>query len=621
MNKWLLAVVIILFPAQALASFEQGQKYLLLTSNDAIYRLRKTSQKFQLSEYHAGSVHVFGEKIITTNGGQVLSSDDGLSYQEVLKIASSPDFVRVFQDHLLVYVDSESSVFVAGQDLKFMKISGQYRARDFYEIDKKLFYVSSYDPLVIEVLVENVWQQVVSSDEGVETIYGWNDGFAGISSNTTELYFWNGRLNIYDLLEVPTLMKVVGRRAFIDFASGWKEVDLNTGEITPPICESTCEIIGSDDGGAAVVLGASSYFTAKFKSYHSVVIPITFTNFITTSNGFLYYQAGGSKTYFAVDHSVFNQNISPWSASSKIAKVVIWDGRAYLELYNSANNLNYYVSTGYISWNRLSLPTKTTRSMSIAQARQALPGDLVEVSGYQSIKPGLVSSNVIYLQDNEAGIQLYLSSSSGNLPSILGRKYLVDGEISGGQNSRIILDSPEDLSYLGETDSLKWLDVNLDELTNYRGRLVRVSGLITETNTSSFTLASSIGSALIHFGQANDLVATGDTLRISGVADWSSHSKAVDLWYDQNYLSFLSRYTEPVADEDDSLATFSVPTNQVDRTTLVSTIKEVPIVIQSSRANSTATEESADLSIWPILGLSLIVGILIGRGSKFTPVC
>lgn len=249
------------------------------------------------------------------------------------------------------------------------------------------------------------------------------------------------------------------------------------------------------------------------------------------NNGFLLWKHNASLSQFAPAGQTTYQAISTsWAASSRIQEILsLQDTGAILWLYNSSNKPNVYKTTDFSQWTRVTLPTDPTHALTVAEARGRPAGSLVALSGVITAGPGIVSSDVLYLQDETGGIQVFLSSSKGALPNGNAKQAEVVGEVSSAQTKRLVLEAADDLA-IGHTTALNFPVVTATEALTKLGWGVTISGKINAKSSSLLSLETLTTVLRLHYKTLQATYAVGDSGRFPAIVDYNSSSGQVESW-------------------------------------------------------------------------------------------
>ncbi|HUD21087.1 MAG TPA: hypothetical protein VMQ44_03420 [Candidatus Saccharimonadales bacterium] len=621
----LVLLVILWLPSTALAAFNPlGNKVVLDGQN--IYRLRSSSSAWQLAQLPTTSsinqVTQFQNRLLVfLEDGTVLTSADGLSFAAAgnLGLTAAPTVVvlagRLFlldMANKLSFVTIDGANFTATSQNPAALFDGKSilieAAGQVNLIDASGSAVQTYQ------LMGQTWQAPVVATFGLKLVATDSQMVIGIdAADDSLLRLWNNnQWQEFPLGVSVSQVNLAGGRIFLQTNQGVREFDLKTVQLGEPLPLTSLKIIGDEKSGGLILCGEACYFSTLPFSYQQFVTPGSSTNQLTkTPDGWLLWTADSSDLLFTPDFSTFFAVDGGWAKSAKFQAVGIFQNTIFVELLNSSKNLNVYQSTDSLTWKKMTLPNEPTLALTIDQARLKPVGTLVEVTGAQSVLPGAVESDVIYLQDATGGIQIYLSSSKGSLPNRLGYTFTADGKISSSTAKRIVLDSSTDLTPLGSKTTLTWPSRSLDELNQYFGQLVKVQSQVDSTTATS----AKLGELKFHFPQASDFFKAGDTIAVTGVVDQTSDG--VEVWYDSHDFKLVDTpiVPAPLAVATSSSNTESSSPEKVVTTTIV---KTVPIqVLSASQTPAANQSETNTTDSYGLAFLSFVLGALVMRGSRF----
>lgn len=156
------------------------------------------------------------------------------------------------------------------------------------------------------------------------------------------------------------------------------------------------------------------------------------------------------------------------------------------------------------------------------EAREAIKGEVVGVSGRVIAEPGLLGKNIFYIAEDNSGMQIY--SYYKDFPNLaLGDKVEVIGEMSDyfGE-ARIKTKSKDDINILSRGEIIKPTIVRVEDINeDWEGALVQISGEITEIKGSSWWVDDKTEEVKVYIKEntsiTNENVGLGDTVTIAGV--------------------------------------------------------------------------------------------------------
>ncbi|MBU0671189.1 MAG: lamin tail domain-containing protein [Patescibacteria group bacterium] len=156
-------------------------------------------------------------------------------------------------------------------------------------------------------------------------------------------------------------------------------------------------------------------------------------------------------------------------------------------------------------------------NVSITEARDMEKGTDVKVSGVVTVEPGILGTQIFYIQDEEAGIQIYCSKKEFPSGLKVGDVVEVNGEVSESRNEKKINYSTlEDIAVVGSGEAKAVPVEQLGE--EVEGRLVMAEGPLLEKDGTKFYLENNI---IIYFKTGIDIdkgdFEEGDVLAVTGI--------------------------------------------------------------------------------------------------------
>jgi hypothetical protein len=276
--------------------------------------------------------------------------------------------------------------------------------------------------------------------------------------------------------------------------------------------------------------GNNNWLTREYAAWQSVTVAVPYDRALKLSNGVALWKYDGADIQFSGDGLIFRLSNGSWARSAKFKALIEHGNEVFLLLLNSSSNPNLYRSTSLSSWSRVTFPTKPTYQLTIRQARQALPGTLLELSGVVTADQGLVSDEVFYLQDQTGGIQVFLSKTKGAIANVKNKRALVTGELSSSQTKRIIIDAPDEV-LIGEPSAVTPVAVKTaEELQQRLGELLQLSGSAAEVGSDYLRLEFWLNRIKAHLLNVKDYLTKGDSIEFSAIVDWNAASGAVEAW-------------------------------------------------------------------------------------------
>ncbi len=249
-----------------------------------------------------------------------------------------------------------------------------------------------------------------------------------------------------------------------------------------------------------------------------------------TSGGWLLWKRGGSLTQFAAATSSSYQPVTTsWAASSKIQEMVTTATTTYLWLLNSSNKPNIYKTADFSQWTRITLPNDTTQAVSVDIARTLPAGSLVNIVGIISVAPGVVSNDVLYVQDDTGGMQVFLSQTKGALPTSVHRQAEVTGSISSSQSKRITLDALDDL-IVGDSQSLTLPEITPSEAITKLGQTFTLKAKVGAISNDYLSLEATSAMLRLRYEQLSTEYKVADEGTFPAVVDYNSSSGLVESW-------------------------------------------------------------------------------------------
>jgi DNA/RNA endonuclease YhcR with UshA esterase domain len=157
----------------------------------------------------------------------------------------------------------------------------------------------------------------------------------------------------------------------------------------------------------------------------------------------------------------------------------------------------------------------------IESARELLVGEVVKIAGVVSVLPGKLSSQYFYIQNDDAGIQVY--SYYKLFPSLrLGDFVQVTGEIAEYKNEkRIKIASDSDIQIVSSRSPPEPKVVKINELSeNLEGQYIKVAGTVTKTSGNVFYIHGS-GEIQVSIREGTGIkkpkMRVGDKVEITGI--------------------------------------------------------------------------------------------------------
>jgi len=445
---------------------------------------------------------------------------------------------------------------------------------------------------------------------------------------------------VIDPPEPETLLatKVVGRRILLRYSDGWYELLYQDQEPSlVKAAESESELVASGNSSSIFLTGEEKLLSEVPGVYEPISTEGDFNHATGTEDGYLLWltspDSGGLMQYAAPPSRDFRR-VNPWSSTtSPIRSVKLEEPPYYVSVVTNSGrgNVNLYRSENLQNWSRITLPTKATFLVSIAEARNLSPGTLVEVTGVMSVPPEVVSPEVAYLQDAQAGIQLFLSQSRGQLPDYSGFEIIASGEISSSQAKRIILGSSDELEVM-QAKSLERKRVLVNNAQTWLGMVVDLEGTVAKTEQNHLFFEATEQLFKLHFQAAKEVFQKLDRLAVPAVVDWNSSSSQIEAWAISRDFHLLSRLDKTAeSDASSSAEVASKPTktspssskiSAAGATEIASATPSTPnggarptvIAGATSEKPQPARKQSAQLLAMSLA--SLAAGILVSNGRR-----
>lgn len=679
----LIGIILLLLPLVAHASFTVVGNQLVVGTDSNVYRL-KSDRLWQLSDI--GPLTIVQQA--TFNGGQYLATQDadnnwglyvsfdGLSYKRVeipklsqLKLVVNGGQLFVFGDtplglsSFVITFNGQVSAIptinnrLSSQILSIIESGGlsilllQDSSSLFsYSFDNQIWRASPaidcQSARVVSKPVAGVYCQqqktfLIPGDNGVWRPF-FSDAISALAADELlaavvpdlkQLIITDGKLLTkidYDqgLIGEISSLEVYGSRVFIRSSHLYELIWSGRTGFELIDTDPDARIVPEAGSGALYTLGARTLYSRTATDSIAVTVPGQFNRAVRLNTGsHLAWIDGGSLSIYAPSgEQLFKQIPTSWSVSSKIKDISEHAGRVYALVVNSAGNYNLYSSESFDKWSRITLPTHPTIKVPIDRVRELPAGSLVETSGVITASPGIVADNIMYIQDELSGIQVYLSTSKGELPNVSDKQVSVTGEISSSAAKRIILDSPLDLE-VTDGESISPAQISIDEIGNFLGRLVILRSRIYAIEKDFF----SFNAVKVHGSLGSGLFGKGDLISSTAVVDYNSSSGNVELWQvgGAELIEPAIRVTAPTPVHDIALKTNSslgppannsinlTPTHSVPTTVVSTKSPEVPLI---SAADTTRSEykDSNQLETTILLStLSFLCGVITVGGRRF----
>lgn len=677
-----LILALLLAPAVAWANFGSSNKDLTVTTTSAAYRY-KNDRLWQLSTLSAGTI----TQTVSTDSAEylvgqvdgapaVFVSTNGLSYT-VVPLPSIQN-IRLFEmaNQVFAFGDQGGSVVSfqlasPGSVITFGSIANQ-TTQNIQAIGRALgqtyLVLSDQTSTTAFTLSANSWQPSASLSCAQTTVYtqpflaifcpstgqvlspdtqgSWQPVFStpvglvsgdgllvGVSSTLNSIVLTDGKLITtinYDPAMIGQIknITVFGGRVFVA-ANHLYELEWSGNVGFSLLDTNPAATLVAEQGGSGVYsLGDRANYSIAPGNVTAVTVLGAFNAALLLGNGaHLIWQKGGASTAIAAPGSGAYQTLTTsWAKTSQIQDVIEQNGHLWLLLINSSGNFNVYTSADQASWSRVTLPTAPTSVVSVADARALPAGSLVELAGTVSLPPNIIAADTAYIQDQLAGIQLYLSTSKGQLNLPVGTAVVADGQISTAQAKRVLLDSPADVETTG-SGTVQPATITPTDAPNNLGRLVTLRAQITAVQKDHFNFDSLKIHAATNFG-------VGDLVETTGVVDLNSSSGAVEQWVAGSPILLQAAapapsptpVTKPVSTKAKTTTAAmsskpsSPPASPAVTPPLMPSATPVPTALVSAASDTTNTASNQNQTQTTMLlsALSFLAGIITVRGKRFT---
>lgn len=158
---------------------------------------------------------------------------------------------------------------------------------------------------------------------------------------------------------------------------------------------------------------------------------------------------------------------------------------------------------------------------SIKEAKK-LPNDAqISIIGVVSVLPGILSSQYFYIQDNEAGVQIYSYYKKFPLLSV-GDKIKVSGILSGNEVKRIKITQPENIGIIEKNIEIDPKLFSISQINHdTEGQLVKITGEIIKLSGGNIYLKTEDSQIIVQIRKSTGFnkppVKKGDILEIVGI--------------------------------------------------------------------------------------------------------
>lgn len=692
-----LFLIILLYPALASAdSFHHLGTALTFQSRDQAYRLRSAAKPWQLSEVGglSGPSLKAQNKIWTFFDNRLHSTTDGLTYrlEASLPAVTEPLFIDRGDSILLVgRVNGALTMWRLSEQWIELGALPTNDKVDEAQIgvfgDTLMLAVANLGEVKSYRLVDNSWSVIDGADCNAALQYVRSPFFGAfcqdgrswfvdplgiwreLSAEPVEFLAASERLvlvreqatpsilHLYDgsheqtitLMgsELPTRHYAVDNRILLAFSTlglyelAWQRDPAELLLITVTY-NSVVDVASPSIDTVFVSNGTSAYRSSEVGSWQTLSSLGDFNHAEQVETGWWVWQTNEAKTsgglaQFLASNATGFVKVNPWaSTTSPIQATLLGQLPAYVSVITNSGsgNVNLYRSTNYQTWSRVTLPTTPTLVRTILETRSLPAGSLVETNGVISVPVGVVSSESIYVQDDQGGIQVFLSSSKGNLTAPLHAFAVVNGEVSSSQTKRLILDAPDDLALGADSSPVPALPVSTGEVDQFQGRVVSLRDVVTELSTGYLTLDPELRIHFEYLAQnLKSIFQADDLVELVAIVDWNASTDQTEAWYFGRGYTILQRTapapkTAPPSGSKTSKKVSSTNTVKVRSEPSPPAIASKPGVksttpkllvqgVQDSTETPTAMSSTEHLSTVVLVFLGLATGMLAIQGRRF----
>ena len=411
-------------------------------------------------------------------------------------------------------------------------------------------------------LTKDGWQRLnlpalnLASDGGMMLV-GLNQ------QDRNQLVIWQLADATHRLFRLPPLVikriEVKGTRIFLQTETNWQELDWSSSEAKLIVASPDHQATIIAEGSWLFFNGSMPIASRAMGDYRPLETAGAFNQVRQFGDRWLIWQTdhqkqSGGLTQVSPDPPAKFQKFSGvWSTTTSPIQAIqeTSNGWWVIVITNSGRgNANLYHSTDLATWKRLALPTKPTLVRTIAQIRQLPAGSLVEVQGLATVEKDQLASNIFYLQDQTAGIQVFASKDLAK--PVRYRRLQLPGEISSAKTKRLIIAAPEEVVVLG-SERPSWPKTTFNQIASRLGEALTVEGRVDQLEKESFMLAFNGNFLKVHLPEAKTKLATGDQVELSVIADLNGSTELIELWSPGDQLVL----TKPAARAD------PLPTSQI----------------------------------------------------------
>lgn len=167
------------------------------------------------------------------------------------------------------------------------------------------------------------------------------------------------------------------------------------------------------------------------------------------------------------------------------------------------------------------------REITIKEVRQQEKNTKVKTKGIVTAMPDVLGSEIFYIQDKSAGIQIYFSKKE--FPELkLGNQVEVIGKVSESEEEKKInIENKEDIKILAHKEPLVPKIIKTKEVDeNYEGQLITVKGKVTKTSGNTFYIDDGSGEIKIYIKESTNIkkpeMKKGDWVTVAGIVSQTS---------------------------------------------------------------------------------------------------
>ena len=560
---WLLAlsgILGIFIPSIAKADFTNSLgSNTLWQNNDSTFVIRSNNlvQKANIQSSKPVKTVVFKDNIFlitqTNQVNNILTSTDGLNYQALDGIVDPVD-IKSLKDYLVI--STKNNLYISKDGDNFIvKNSDQdnLNLSNIIEENNLLEWLETADNTVIQHIYDGkIW---LEADLPLLTIKN-DDIFVGLGKNNQDLYIVekDNLINIKISGEVSDF-KVIHHRILVQIDNSWYEVLWKSDASLMKVSDGQSSFIPIDNSNGFLIINETkSYLTMD----DGVLVPADLSQNILKAqlNNQKIIAWGNSPTIYniSLNGEISQNNIT---TSKYVLDNLFLNNNIALASFYSSTGISYLYRadpSDLSKWSSVSIPKSITYASTIDSIRELPAGTLVQIRGVVSVQTGVVANNILYIEDETGGIQIYLSTTFdiAKLNNYLGHQITVSGEISTSQVKRISV-SKDSVFEIGGYQDLSSPEVGIDDVGSYLGQNIVLESYITRKEDDYFLF----GDFKIHGSDPN--INENDRARIEILVDYNSSSKKNEGWLIPDSLQVTEKYIEPVQNEDVVLSTTSTP--------------------------------------------------------------